>query len=57
MLIVWGYGIPQKAKNLDFNPFQGYKAKKKMKYGSKFLELSNSARNAEIAKKNSKSAK
>ena len=40
---------------LAFGPFQGHKAEKgqtrpKKKYGSKCLELSNSARNAKIAK-------
>ena len=45
----------KRPKILAFGPFQGRKAKKgqkvqKNKYGSKCLELSNSARNAKIAK-------
>ena len=45
----------KRPKILALWPFQGYKAKKakknlKIKYGSKCLELFNSARNAKIAK-------
>ena len=45
----------KRPKILAFGPFQGRKAKKgqkvqKNKYGSKCLELSNSARNAKKAK-------